>query len=450
MKLKTRFVVLVAGIVIIPFLVYFLVLMINRTSETGEVRLPKYPVTIHWLRSAMQKSGATEESSPIQEKAKDPPDFIVLEEDGIVSSSTINGFSTGDRVTLTDFFYHAKQYGGDYFFHFDIVRTETGKENLVFFQTHRPENLRKPKLILFRFLGVYSLIGIILFVVIFSVLLVRSLTTSIILLENATRHVAEGNLDFELRKARSKDEIASLTRSFESMRKALKEEYARRARFLMGVSHDLKTPLSLIEGYAEAIEDGMASDANTQKKYLSIIKEKAKSLERMVAQLLDFVKMETGEWKQNHVPIEAKEFFMELGEQFKEDSAIYGRRFELRLEVPRSVSISMDRDLAYRAFENILGNAIRYTREGDTISLTVLLDADTLKVEIKDTGTGIPEEELPFIFDPFYRGTSSRREEGSGLGLAVVKSVMESHGWKIEASSGKKGGTTFKIEIPIL
>ena len=151
----------------------------------------------------------------------------------------------------------------------------------------------------------YSTVTLLVFSSLMSLLILRSLNGSILKLEGATRRIAEGDLDFEL-PARGNDQIASLTRSFDSMRRALKEEYARRSRFIMGVSHDLRTPLTLIQGYVEAISDGFAAEPDAQKKYLSIILDKTHALEAMIGELIEFVKMETGEWRMTHrdVPVQ--------------------------------------------------------------------------------------------------------------------------------------------------
>jgi signal transduction histidine kinase len=275
---------------------------------------------------------------------------------------------------------------------------------------------------------------------------VRRFNRSVRSLEAATRRVADGELDFSL-PVRGNDEVASLTRSFDRMRSSLKEESARRARFIMGVSHDLRTPLALIQGYVEAVADGKAADPETHRKYLSIVQDKTRALDGMVSDLIEFVRMDTGEWKLTHRPVALVRFLQPIAQRYAEDAAILRRRFTYAIDIADGVEVSMDEALLGRALENLIGNAIRYTQEGGAIGLRAFLENGVPVLTIADTGIGIPPEDLPRIFDPFYRGTNSRREQGFGLGLATVKSIVEGHGWTIAVSSDVGKGSTFRITM---
>lgn len=220
----------------------------------------------------------------------------------------------------------------------------------------------------------------------------------------------------------------------------------------MGVSHDLRTPLTLIQGYVEAISDGFASEPDSQRKYLSIILDKTHALEAMIAELIEFVKMETGEWRMTHRDVNMKSFLVENAKRFAEDAQILKREFSWSLDVAETACVRMDAGLFSRALENLVGNAIRYTEEGGKISMTARGMAGPpgeVVISIMDTGIGIPKEEIGKIFDPFYRGTNSRREQGFGLGLTTVRSIIESHGWNISVRSAVGEGTTFTIRMPV-
>ncbi len=197
-----------------------------------------------------------------------------------------------------------------------------------------------------------------------SLLIIRSINRSIKTLESATREIASGNLDFALA-PQGNDAFSSLTRSYNIMREQLKEELARRSRFILGVSHDLKTPLALIEGYADAILDGHANSDEELYNYLGIIKEKSVLLEQRIIQLIEFVNMETGEWKFHLKKVNLSEFITSLAEIYKDESAILGYDFNYEIDIPEDIFVDMDEDLVRRVFDNLLQNAVRYSNEGE-------------------------------------------------------------------------------------
>jgi signal transduction histidine kinase len=239
------------------------------------------------------------------------------------------------------------------------------------------------------------------------------------------------------------------------MRNALKEEEQRRYRFIMGVTHDLKTPLALIKAYTEAIEDGITEDPATHASATEIISAKADQLEGMINDLLEYVQMDSGEWRGQLQKVNITTFLQDTARAFAPDVELLHHEFQSEITLPENLFVFMDERLILRALENLVNNAIRYTPNSSIISLTAsLIDnkaASALRLTVSDNGPGIDETDLPHIFEMFYRGTSSRREQGMGMGLAVVKWVMDSHGWSISVSSKPEGkeGTNFCIYIPI-
>jgi signal transduction histidine kinase len=345
-----------------------------------------------------------------------------------------------------DLFQYMRSNVGHYHFWIENVRGGPAAGSLVILRLPRakPEEARLRNLTVL--VVTWTAIALLVFSSVMSFFILRSLNRSIRSLEGATRRVADGDLDFVL-PVKGNDEIASLTRSFDSMRKALKEEYARRSRFIMGVSHDLRTPLALIQGYVEAINDGLASEPEAQKKYLSIILDKTRNLEGMVGELIEFVRMETGEWRMTHRDVPIRAFLTDIAKRFAEDALILHHQFRWSVDLPDGLAVRMDAGLFTRALENLVGNAIRYTTEQGTIELGARTDGADILLSISDSGIGIPRDDLPRIFDPFYRGTNSRREQGFGLGLTTVRSIIESHGWRITVSSEVGAGTVFSIRM---
>jgi signal transduction histidine kinase len=273
----------------------------------------------------------------------------------------------------------------------------------------------------------------------------RSITKSVTVLEEATRRIAAGDLDLAV-DVQGSNEITSLTASLNRMRDALKEDGRRRARFIMGISHDLKTPLAIMQSYAELIDDGLAADTVSQKNAAGIILAKTSQLEVMINHLIEFVKMDTGEWQSrlSNVPIAA--FLKNSARRFILDAETLRHRMTSNIEISEDTVVPLDEALVVRALENLVGNAIRHTPEGSSISLDAIEDEGGIRITISDSGPGIAPEELPHIFETFYRGSASRREQGMGIGLSVVKWVIDSHGWTIQAASDSTG-TRFVITV---
>jgi signal transduction histidine kinase len=300
----------------------------------------------------------------------------------------------------------------------------------------------------------HALIGIILIVIsaifgiIMSIIITQNITRSVKVLENATRRIAEGDLDINV-EAKGSNEIISLTNSLNKMRDALKEDERRRSRFIMGITHDLKTPLALIKGYAEAIEDGIAEDTASRTNAAEIITAKADQLEDMINDLIDYVRMETGVWRSQLQHVNLSVFLQNLIKQLNMDVELLHHKFIHNTDLPEIISIPLDEKLAIRAFENLIHNAVRHTPNGSIISLEAVQNKNTAEITISDNGPGLDDDDIPRIFEMFYRGSSSRREQGMGLGLAVVKWVVDYHGWSISASSEKGNGTSFTIRIPL-
>jgi signal transduction histidine kinase len=234
------------------------------------------------------------------------------------------------------------------------------------------------------------------------------------------------------------------------MRDTLKEDERRRYRFIMGVTHDLKTPLALINAYTEWIEDGITKNPSTGVSITEIIKAKANRLEDMINELLEFVRMDTGEWRSRLKGTNLSAFLRQSAQLFALDTEILRHEFRYTSILPDTIFVPLDERLVQRALENIINNAIRYSPDGSVISLDTLLTGDAVRLVISDNGPGIDEADLPHVFEMFYRGSSSRREQGMGLGLAVVKWVIDWHSWAISVSSEKGKGACFTIAIPLV
>ena len=290
------------------------------------------------------------------------------------------------------------------------------------------------------------------------------LSRSMEVLERETRSLAKGNLNKEIQ-VRGNNEILSLTNSLNSMRLALLEEQKRRSWLIMGISHDLRTPLALIKGYTEAICDGTADSPEIISKSLEIVGEKVDQLDAMIDDLINFVRLDSGDLKQNLELVPLAPLLSDYATRLQEDGRILGRTVTTAITLPADLAVPLDESLMVRVLDNLCGNAIRYTSPGGTISLTACLAATPKRrkggqkaarnregqviLQVQDNGCGIPEADQPHVFDPFFRGDNSLKSEGKGLGLAVVKTVADSLGWTIRVESERGTGSCFTLEIPV-
>ena len=253
------------------------------------------------------------------------------------------------------------------------------------------------------------------------------------------------------------DEFADVRRAFETMRQTIRNEYARRARFTLGVSHDLKTPLSLIQGYAEAIDDGFAEDPETLRRYVGIIRERSELLEERIQHLIAFLRLETGEWHSTLQPVRLAAFLEDLAHPLSADLKLSGNSLTSILDLPEEQMVILDPVMVRRAIENLVHNAIRYSPPASRVRLTaeVVEFADgryteiTVANPVPGGGAPVHSAQLATLSEPFYRGDQSRARSGSGLGLAVVKSVVESHDWMLVANDEDESETRIVIRIPM-
>ena len=175
-------------------------------------------------------------------------------------------------------------------------------------------------------------------------------------------------------------------------------------------------------------------------------------LEEMIDTLLNYMKLNNFEIKEQLVKKSISRLIIDFSKYAEVTAKIFKRNVHTNIELPEDIEVPFNEQLIHRSFENLLSNAIRYTKENDLIEINAytkaLDDSNFIILEIKDTGYGVAKKDLDYIFDLFYRGTNSRQEEGMGIGLAVVKNIMDTHGWQISVESQKKKGSCFTIKIP--
>jgi len=169
----------------------------------------------------------------------------------------------------------------------------------------------------------------------------------------------------------------------------------------------------------------------------------------MINDLLNFVRMETGEWRTQLGHIDLRAFLQKLVKTMGSDVELLQHTLTHDINLPENTCVPMDERLVLRAFENLIHNAVRHTPRESVIHIAAVRLENAVEIIVRDNGPGIDGEALPHIFDIFYRGTSSRREQGLGLGLAVVKWVVDYHGWSVSVASDNGVGTCFLITVPL-
>jgi len=272
----------------------------------------------------------------------------------------------------------------------------------------------------------------------------------------ATKKIADGNFDYELDE---KDfvEIPFLYNDFEKMRIKLKENEEEKilaenaARELVSnISHDLKTPLTAIRGYVEGILDGVASSPQKVRDYLTTIYNKTNYMTKLIDELLYYSRVSGNEFSYNFEKTNVKEFFDDYVKDLYLELDTIRINFSYSANVDADTMIDIDREQIKRALNNIVANAVKYMdKEDPEIHFRVKETMDAINIRISDNGRGIDEKDLPHIFERFYRSDASRNTKlgGSGIGLSIVKKVIENHEGSVVAISKSGVGTDIDIVL---
>jgi signal transduction histidine kinase len=250
------------------------------------------------------------------------------------------------------------------------------------------------------------------------------------------------------------DEVAAVARSFNRMAdeltaraEALDISDKARRQLLADVSHELLTPLTAMRGYIETLAmSELEIDEVTRQRYLAIVTEETHRLERIIGDLLDLARLEGGGGSMRREHVDVRGLFDRVQERHERESA--ARNIHIVAEVAADAgTVSGDRDRLEQALQNLAANALRHTPDGGTIRLIAACGEGGLHLQVRDSGPGIAPEYLPLIFDRFYKVDIARRATGgSGLGLSIVKAIVERHGGTIVAYNDQ--GAVFEIVLP--
>lgn len=278
----------------------------------------------------------------------------------------------------------------------------------------------------------------------------RSIAIPMVKLKKATQNIKEGNLDFVL-EVEGKDEFAQLCQDFEEMRKRLKESTEEKIlmdkenkELISNISHDLKTPITAVKGYVEGIMDGVADTPEKMDRYVRTIYNKTNEMDHLINELTFYSKIDTNRIPYTFSKLNVEDYFSDCAEELGLEMETRGIELVYANYVEKDVQVIADGEQIRRVIHNIVSNAIKYMEKPKgIIQLRVKDVGDFIQVEIEDNGKGIAAKDLPYIFDRFYRTDVSRNSSkgGSGIGLSIVKKIMEDHGGKVWATSRLGIGT---------
>lgn len=310
------------------------------------------------------------------------------------------------------------------------------------------------------YVGIVCIIAVIIITITNAILsskVSKSLIVPLQLLSYGAEQIKEGNLDFDMT-YESNDEFGRVCSEFDEMRIRLKESIEKQLKYeenrkelIVGISHDLRTPLTVIKGYVQGLLDGVAKTPEKQKKYLDTIYTKTGDINSLVESLFIFSKLDTGSFPFNFQKVSINNYVENLYNSVKEEFLGKGLKIDFENNCKPIDKVKLDCKEMDRVFFNILENSVKY-KSDDTglVKLKLYKNENYVVIEIADNGKGVSDEELSNLFLSFYRADSSRTNpsEGSGLGLSIAKHIIEAHGGEIMAES--MNGLIIKIVLPIM
>lgn len=280
-----------------------------------------------------------------------------------------------------------------------------------------------------------------------SLIFARRMTSPIQHMTRAAKQISAGKLDERI-PVETRDEIGELAASFNQMAESLEKNRQMNRQLLAGIAHELKTPLTIIQGNLEAILDGV-QDATPEK--IAALHTETALLNRLVNDLRDLTLAEAGQLRLSVEPVKLRPLIAKIVEMLQ--PMLHDKSINLTVKVPASLPVvTADPDRVTQVFYNLLSNAIRYTPEHGQIDIiaSTSKDKNFAEITVKDNGEGIPSDDLPLIFNHFYRVDEARARKtgGTGVGLAITKLLVEAHSGTITATSKLGEGSSFTFTLP--
>ena len=299
--------------------------------------------------------------------------------------------------------------------------------------------------------------GVALAVIIFSLFLARRFTRPLESLTTAADQMRQGDYSRRADPPKSKDELERLAVTFNAMADTIESDVTElrhqeqlRRDLLANIAHDLATPLTAIQGYSEALADGVIADEEARQETAQLIGREVQRLRRLVGDVQQMTSLDSGRARLELAPLDMQALVDETLEVIRPECEQAG--IALRNEIdPQTVPVMADSDRITQVLFNLLDNARRHTPAGGNITISAQPMSEVLRVCVSDTGTGIDAADLPYIFERFYRVDRARTASagGSGLGLSIVKAIITAHGGTVSAESSAAQGTRIYFSLPL-
>lgn len=297
-------------------------------------------------------------------------------------------------------------------------------------------------------LGIYTLISLLLVsgitVALMSYFIGRRVLTPLVKLSSASKEVARGNFDVTVSDSSKMEEVQSTFRNFNAMVRELKSISTLSSDFIANVSHEFKTPLSVIEGYAMLLQDDRLT-AQEREDYLNKILVNTRRLNTLVGNILMLSKMETKPLPEQYTRFRLDEQLRQVVAQLEPQWSAKGISFRVRLDEVEL--LGWEQVLPY-VWSNLISNAIKFSPSGSVIALMLLEQRECAVVTVSDRGCGMEPDVQERIFEKFYQGDTSHKAEGNGLGLALVRQIVELSQGVVEVESQPGKGSTFRVILP--
>ncbi len=278
-------------------------------------------------------------------------------------------------------------------------------------------------------------------------LLMRKMMRPVYQMTRTARSISAGDLSRRIDSVHSRDELQELADTFNEMLDRIQEAYNKQNRFVSDASHELRTPLSVISGYANLLRRWGNDDREIRNESVDKIIEETDNMQRLVERLLFLARAD-----QKRLGVKYEKFCVsDLMDEIADETSLIGGQHKIMRSIERELYVTADRALIKQAVRAVVENSLKYTPAGGSITLSCVTEGGAVRLSVKDTGAGISTEDLPHIFDRFYKADVSRVRSvrgSSGLGLSIVKWIVESHGGQLKAESAKGSGTEIIMLIP--